>query len=133
MGLAELARRWVDPRPRFSADEFRRSRPLRGPNVEETRHPDGTVVLSAPLADIGRGALGWMARRMNTPTRKTFELEPVGAFVWSLCDGRNTFDTISKKLRAEYKMNRMEADAALAAFLQMLARRGLITGSEVRG
>lgn len=58
---------------------------------------------------------------------KSFELEPVGALVWSLCDGRHTFESISQKLRDRYKMNRLEADAALSAFLKMLGQRGLIT------
>jgi hypothetical protein len=54
-------------------------------------------------------------------------LEPVGAFVWSLCDGKHTFEGISRKLREEFKLSRLESDASLSAFLQMLSQRKLIT------
>jgi hypothetical protein len=51
----------------------------------------------------------------------------VGAFVWSLCDGEHSFAQIVQELRSEYKMNRLEAETALAAYLQTLGQRGLIT------
>ncbi len=73
---------------------------------------DGTAALDAPLAQQGRGFAAMLARWMKAPTTKKFELEPVGAFVWSLCDGAHSFDAISRKLRERYKMNRLEADAA---------------------
>lgn len=127
MGLADVARRWVAPKPAISADQLRKSKPMRSPLVTESPGDDGALLLQAPLMMQGRGFAGWMAKRMNAPETKTFELEPVGAFVWSLCDGKHTFDTISRKLREQYKMNRLEADAALSAFLQMLGQRRLIT------
>jgi hypothetical protein len=127
MGLVELARRWVEPKPAPAPELLRKQRPLRNPIVVETHAPEGATYLTAPLEIQGRGYAAWLAKRMKAPDTKTFELEPVGAFVWSLCDGRHTFDAISRKLSAEYKMNRMEADAALGAFLQTLSQRGLIT------
>ena len=64
---------------------------------------------------------------MKVSDTKKFELEPVGAFCWQLFDGQNTVETISRKLREAYKMNRLEADASLNAFLQMLSAKSLIT------
>ncbi len=60
-------------------------------------------------------------------THRTFELEPIGAFVWGLCDGQRTVEGIARALREQFKLNRVEAEAALVAFLQTLSRRGLIT------
>lgn len=126
MGLVELAKRWVEPKGHISSEDLRASKPTRNEAVNEERQDDGAILLRAPLILQGKGYMGWLAKRMNAPETKSFELEPVGAFVWSLCDGRHTFDAISRKLRAEYKMNRLEADAALTAFLQMLSQRRLI-------
>jgi hypothetical protein len=127
MGLGQVARNWIAPKPAITGEQLRKSKPMRNPVVTEIPGEDGALLLEAPLILQGKGFAGWMAKRMNAPETKTFELEPVGAFVWALCDGKNTFDTISRKLRERYKMNRLEADAALTAFLQMLGQRRLIT------
>jgi len=126
MGLADLAKKF-DRRPRLSPEQLKGAKPLRNPAVLSETIADGSEVLRAPLITQGRGIAGWMAKRMNAPDVKTFELEPVGAFVWHLCDGQHTFETISRKLRNQFKMNRLEADASLTAFLQMLSQRRLIT------
>jgi hypothetical protein len=126
LGLVELIRERVDPRPRFSAEQMKRARPMRNPNVKWEIGTGGELLLEAPLAEQGRGFSAWMARRMNMPVTKKFELEPVGAFLWELFDGQHSFETLSKKLREEYRMNRLEADASLGAFLQMLSQRKLI-------
>jgi hypothetical protein len=108
-------------------DHLRKSKPLRNPDVLQELGKDGSVLLLAPLLQQGNGFVGMMAKWVKAPDHKTFELEPVGAFVWSLCDGQHTFEGISKRLKEQFKMNRIEADAALLAFLQMLGQRSLIT------
>lgn len=127
MGLVELARQRVAGRPAASAEQLRKSRPLRNPLVQWTRLDDGSAALEAPLAEGSKGLMALIARWAKTPVTKKFELEPVGAFVWILCDGAHSFDGISRKLRDRYKMSRMEADAALSAFLQTLSQRRLIS------
>ncbi len=105
---------------------MRRARPIRNPDVEWEEMPDGTVHLQAPLEGQGRGFAALLAKRMNLPAKKGFELEPIGGFVWLQCDGQTTVETIGKRLRERYKMNRVEADVALGAFLQTLSQRRLI-------
>lgn len=127
MGLVELAKGLVERKPNISPEEFRGVRPIRNPDVTEQPGAEGSLLLSAPLLQQGSGMMGWIAKRMQAPDTKTFELEPVGAFVWSLCDGKHSFEAISRKLRDRFKMNRMEADASLSAFLRMLGQRRLIS------
>jgi len=127
VGLASIVRNWIAPKPQISQEELRKSKPMRNPVVTQETQDDGTLLLTAPLVLQGKGIMGTMAKRMKAPDTKTFELEVVGAFVWELCDGKHTFDTISRKLRERFKMNRLEADASLTAFLQMLGQRRLIT------
>jgi hypothetical protein len=125
--LVRLVKRGLDTRPRLSPEQIKKSKPTRNPAVLFQRQEDGTMFLEAPLSQHGRGITGWIARKMKVSDTKKFELEPVGAFLWELFDGQHTVETISRKLREAYKMNRLEADASLNAFLQMLSAKNLIT------
>jgi hypothetical protein len=119
MGLARL-------RTKHAPEQLRKAKPLRNPAVTFSKLDDGSMLLEAPLAQQN-GMAAWIAQRMKAPQTKKFELEPVGALVWELSDGQHTVDAISKKLREAYKMNRLEADASLNAFLQMLTERKLVS------
>lgn len=127
MRLVELAKNTIDPRTKLSDEQFKKAKPLRNPDVTWNLADDGGLVLEAPLAQQGRGIAAWIAVKMKMPSTKKFELEPIGTFLWELFDGKHTVDTISRKLREEFKMNKMEADASLMAFLQMLTHKKLIT------
>jgi len=127
MGLVRVVRQLVTPTEEIKPEKLRKSKPVRNPVVTQEQGDDGIVILSAPLILQGRGVAGMLAKWMKAPDQKKFELEPVGAFVWNLCDGKHTFEGISKRLREQFKMNRLEADASLTAFLQMLSQRRLIT------
>lgn len=127
MGLADVAKGFFDRRTRIDPEILRKAKPLRNAFVEFEKLEDGSIVLSAPLSTQGSGLLGRFAQKAGRPDRKQFELEPVGAFVWDICDGKHTFEGISRKLRERFKLSKVEADASLSAFLQMLAQRKLIT------
>ena len=126
MALAGL-RKIIGTNPkRLTLEAYASARPLQNPLVETFGFEDGAR-LRAPLQTQGTGLMGLMAKWAKMPDTKEFELETVGAFVWQLCDGKNTTDAIAAKLRERFKMNRLEAETALAAFLEMLAKRRLIT------
>lgn len=127
MGLADLAKGIFERRTRIDPAALRKTKPVRNTFVTSEVLEDGSIVLKAPLTTQGRGIMGKIAQKAGKPSDKQFELEAVGAFVWGLCDGKHTFEGISKKLREEYKLSRLEADASLSAFLQMLSQRKLIT------
>lgn len=116
-----------DRRARLTQEQMRGARPMRNQLARWEALEDGSLVVEVPLA----AKSGWMARslakRGKIPDVRKYELEPVGAFVFELCDGKHKCETISRKLKDRYKMNRMEADAALVAFLQTLSQRGLIS------
>jgi hypothetical protein len=127
MGLVDLAKGIFDRRVKIDPSALRKAKPTRNTFVKFELLEDGTMILLAPLSSQGKGILGKIAQRAGKPDQKQFELEPVGAFVWSLCDGKHTFEGISRKLREEFKLSRLESDASLSAFLQMLSQRKLIT------
>ena len=126
MGLVDLIRARVQGPPKLALETMRKAKPVRNPDVEWEQAEDGSVLIQAPLEGQGRGIAAILARRMNLPSTKGFELEPIGGFVWAQCDGATTVETIGKRLRERYKMNRVEADVALGAFLQTLGQRRLI-------
>lgn len=119
MGVARV-------KSKFTPEQLRKARPLRNPAVLFEKQEDGSVLLEAPLEQQNKAA-AWIAKKMKSPQTKKFELEPVGALVWEFSDGQHSVEAISKRLREVYKMNRLEADASLNAFLKMLIERKLIT------
>lgn len=126
MALAQL-KRFVEGRQRRLPTElYLKSRPTRNALVEAHEF-DGGVRLTAPLQTQGTGFMGLLAKWAKMPDTKEFELETVGAYVWDLCDGQHTTEGIARKLRERFKMNRLEAETALGAFLETLSRRRLIT------
>ena len=126
MGLVQLIRAKVGGPAPIPVDKLRKAKPVRHPDVTWISAEDGSVLLQAPLEGQGRGIAAILARKMNLPATKGFEMEPIGAYVWTLCDGDTTVETIGKRLQERYKMSRIEADASLGAFLQTLGQRRLI-------
>jgi len=127
MGLARILSSTLDRRRRLEPEELRKAVPMANPAVKVVSESDSGLILEAPLQVSTNRWIAGMARILKQPNTKRFELEPVGAFVWKSIDGSTSFEGISRKLREHYKMSRVEADAALGAFLQMLAQRRLIT------
>ncbi len=127
MELVRLAKRLVNRSEPLSGEKLKHSRPIRNSSVIQDKEEDGSILLLAPLDQQPNLLVAILAKWTKAPEHKKFELEPIGAFVWNLCDGKHTFEGISKRLREHFKMNRVEADAALLAFLQMLHQRRLIT------
>lgn len=125
MALAELKRLVGGSPRRLPREVYDHALPMRNALVEVDPLEDG-LRLRAPLQTQGTGFMGILARWAKMPDTKEFELEAVGAFVWDLCDGRHTTHTIARKLRERFRMNRLEAETALAAFLELLSRRRLI-------
>jgi hypothetical protein len=127
MGLVQRISGFGAQKNRLDPKVMAKALPFRNDFVIEIDQPDGGLALQAPLEETGKGFWAALAKRSRTKPHKTFELEPVGAFIWRQCDGKTTFQSISKRLQAEYKLSRIEADASLGAFLQMLSQRRLIT------
>ena len=126
MGLAGLIQKVFPQKQSAIREALFLSRPVRNENVKEEQGENGTVRLTAPLVGPSKRVYVLLAKAAKMTPEKSFELEEVGAFVWSHCDGNATVEGIAKKLRERFKMNRLEAETALIAFLQTLGRRGLI-------
>jgi hypothetical protein len=88
-----------------------------------TDRTDGGANLKIPLKNTG------LARRFfKVPdgATKTFELDPIGLWVWQLCDGKNSVQQIIRKLARQYDLNLREAEVSTLSFLGTLVKKGLI-------
>jgi len=112
-------------RPQPSRENVRQAVPRQLPHVEAIPS-DETTLLRVPLKEK-LGATGWIARKSNSPSHHEIELDEIGAFVWSLCDGKRNVAGIAAALSKHYKITTHEAEASLLDFLDSLRRRGCLT------
>lgn len=108
-----------------SREDIRRAVPRHLPHVEAQALGE-TTLLRVPLKERA-GTMGWIARKSNSPSHHEIELDEIGAFVWSLCDGKRSVAGIAAALSKHYKITMHEAEASLLDFLDSLRRRGCLT------
>ena len=102
MGLVSLAKKLFDRRTPLDPAAMQKAIPVRNALIEVVSDDENGIILQGPLSSAGKGWLTSVAKATKMPAVKKFELEPIGAFVWRLCDGKHTFEGISRKLREEF-------------------------------
>jgi len=113
--------------PSLSHQQALSARPFRLPQAKLEPLETGGAKLKAPMRPPRWG--GWLFR-IPEGALKSFELDEIGLFVWNCCDGRTSVKQIIHKLSKKYDLNLREAEVSSLAFLQTLAKKGLI-GMEV--
>jgi hypothetical protein len=101
-------------------------RPGRNSLLAWEKRESGETVLTVPQNQKVRPLTRRLAKWLNAPNERYVELDEVGGFVWDLCDGSHTIDSIVQKTSRHYKMNRREAEVSVTMFLQMLHERNFI-------
>ena len=89
------------------------------------RRSDGSVLVSVPIQRPKYlvPPISWI---LPFSSRRRIELEPVGAAVLDLCDGRRTVETIIESFARRYKLTFREAQLGVTEFLRQLAQRGMV-------
>lgn len=101
-------------------------RPGRNSLLTWEKRETGEMLLTVPQNQkVGR-ITRQMAKWLRAPTERHVELDEVGGFVWELCDGAHTIESIVQKTGKQYKMSRREAEVSVTMFLQMLHERNFI-------
>lgn len=103
----------------ISRGKLLETKPIRAPRAQEEPSADGGLRVSVQVK-----RMWWFKLPANT--RKTFELDEVGRFVWEQCDGRHTIQTIIEEVAQKYRLNLREAEVATLKFFEMLSRKRLI-------
>jgi hypothetical protein len=101
-------------------------RPGRNSLLTWEKRETGEMLLTVPQNQkVGR-ITRQMAKWLRAPTERHVELDEVGGFVWELCDGAHTIESIVQRTGKQYKMSRREAEVSVTMFLQMLHERNFI-------
>ena len=101
-----------------------RLRPVRNEAIQWQLSESGEATLGVPARKDRFGKL--LAFWFRLPETRTVQLDEVGTFVWSLCDGTQTVDGIIRKFCKHFSMNRREVEMSVTTFLQILAERNFI-------
>lgn len=101
-------------------------RPGRNSALTWEKQEGGETILTVPQNQKAGRVTRFMARYIGAPSERRVELDEVGSYVWELCDGNHTIETIVQKTSKEYKMSRREAEVSVTMFLQMLHERNFI-------
>ncbi|HZP80180.1 MAG TPA: PqqD family protein [Chthonomonadaceae bacterium] len=101
-------------------------RPGRNALLTWEKRETGETLLTVPQNPKAGRITRQMAKWLRAPTERHVELDEVGGFVWELCDGAHTIESIVQKTGKQYKMSRREAEVSVTMFLQMLHERNFI-------
>jgi len=99
--------------------------PIRNPKLEWKRTVDGKVIVVVRRRDDWLGKL--VGALFCVPKMKEVVLsDRIGAEVWEMCDGKHTIRRMAERIASRYKLTEREAEVSLIAFLNRMARRGMI-------
>lgn len=98
--------------------------PCRAPKVEA--QPEGEE-LRITVSGSQHLAARLFSRLLNVPVRKTFMLDPHGARIWGLCDGKTTVREIVARLASEHGWSEERAKEAVLIYLSTLSQRKLMS------
>ncbi len=111
----------IGPKP--DREAVMRLRPVRNAAIEWTTNEEGALLSIPARKDrLARAVSAWF----RLPSSRAVQLDEVGSYVWSLCDGSQTVDSIVKQTCRQYKMNRREVEISVTTYLQMLVERNFI-------
>lgn len=97
--------------------------PVRHPSATERTLPNGSVELSVPVEK--RRLARWLTGD-NKPIMRKFELDPLGAEVWRMADGRATVREMIEAFAASHQLNLRESEVSMLAYLRTLVSRSIM-------
>ncbi|MGC4032051.1 MAG: PqqD family protein [Tepidisphaeraceae bacterium] len=99
------------------------ARPVRLVDADMAEKPDGGGTLTVTLRPPDR--MKWLFK-LPAGSKKTFEFDGIGVFVWKNIDGKTSVEQIIKRLAKQYNLNLREAQVPTLQFLQTLMKKGLV-------
>jgi len=114
---------------RMTRQEALAYKPVRSPQVTETRLETGEVVLEYPLAV--RPLVAAVARRLGKSQEdlvqiKKLQLDVLGTSVWDLVDGKRTVRRMIRIFAETHRLETKEAEVSVTQFIRELGQRGLL-------
>ncbi len=112
------------PRPsKFTREQSLAMKPIQLVEAELKLDEQGNGKLAVPVRPTR--VARWFIKDAK-PRTKSFELDPVGVFVWNEIDGKKSVEQLIRKIASEYNLELRQAEASTTAFLKTLMTKGLI-------
>ena len=111
-------------KPSLSRDEALRTRPIRNTFLKWEMAENGEARLFIPRRKDRLGKI--LCRIFHAGEFRELIMDEVGSYIWNLCDGEHTVQTIVAAACNEYKMTRRECETSIGAYLKTLGDRNLI-------
>ena len=104
-------------------------KPVKSPQVTETRLETGEVVLEYPLAV--RPLVAAVARRLGKSQEelvqiKKLQLDVLGTSVWDLVNGKRSVRRMIQIFAETHRLEKKEAEVSVTQFIRELGQRGLL-------
>ncbi len=99
--------------------------PLRNAAAAGAVLADGSLNITVPVKKpwFHRPPVSWVLR--IRPLR-TYQLDPLGARVWELCDGTRTVEQIVDIFAEKHELTFHEARVAVTQYLRQLIEKGMV-------
>lgn len=112
------------PKKKLLTAEYLRAIPYRNETMELDRRAGGGVLASIPMKRPRYMVppLSWV---LPYSTHRRVELDPLGAEVLDLCDGKRSVEGVIERFAAGHKLTFRESQLAVTQFLRQLTQRGL--------
>jgi hypothetical protein len=114
----------MPPKPRLSREQSLDAKPVATPVVKREPLPDGGQRVTVKVHPSGFQR--WLLRAPEGYPRQ-YELDAMGVEVLAMCDGQKTTHYIVEAFAKRHRIHPHEAEQAVAAFLQTMMRKGLVS------
>lgn len=114
---------------RMTRHEALAHKPVKSPQITETRLETGEVVLEYPLAV--RPLVAAVARRLGKSQEelvqiKKLQLDVLGTSVWDLVNGKRSVRRMIQIFAETHRLEKKEAEVSVTQFIRELGQRGLL-------
>lgn len=125
---------WLDDvlvsrkKSRLSREESLSAKPVRNPRIEweMVEGPSGDEArLTVPPPKSAWMPVLKLAGGVSAKERR-IQLDELGTFVWTRCDGERTVQDLADDLAEKYRLSYRESVVSLTTYLRQLGRRGLV-------
>lgn len=111
-------------KPSLTRDQALRTRPVQNPLLEWEKADTGDITLKIPRRKDLTARI--LSRIFQAPGHKEIVLDQVGSYIWEMCDGKHSVESIVMATSREYKLTRRECETSVAMYLKMLGDRKLV-------
>ena len=110
---------------KFSKSDVLKSRPVRNSLIKWEKSDENNLV-SLVVPQKETLWIKSISKIFMLPKSRVVALDEVGSFVWIMCDGHNSIDSIVRALCNKYKLTHKEGETSLLAYFRKLGKRGMV-------